>query len=708
MPTMFAAHAPGEPLPATRLRIPGAAALFPREGFARLRYGIVALMAAILLVTGAGVVVGTLEERSDRIAESQSDALILARSVENSVIRVLERTGAHLVDARAAIEAEGDVNATPSARLEAGLRALPSDETARRHLVIAGREGHVLAITGASDAHLSSVAGRPLFAQHRDYRAREPLVSAPIRSGFDGRWRLPVSVRLDRRDGSFAGVAVTTLDVEYLASYFESLGLPHDGAISLVTARGEFLARHPALPEAEYSSVGAEARRLLKGVEGSLVTAIPIGGAVRLGSYSRLGQHPVYVVVTYSRERLLDSWRSHALWRGLGGAGVLAITAMFTILLLRQLRLERAAARNLVKFRRAVDLSGDLIYWIDSHGRIMYLNDAAARRLGVDPGCRPPELHIRQLSATYTYERWRDLSDTLLRHGEVSYESEHSSAGGSRYPVQVSATRLQVDREDFAFLIVRDLSEQVRQEREIRELNASLEQRVNARTAELEQANAELESFAHSVSHDLRAPLNHLASYAEALQENDCTHRGECPRLTRKIIERSAYMNNLIDALLQLSHVSRAPLERREVDVSEMAAEIDAEHRKLEPGRNVETCIQPGMRTTADPVLLRTVLENLIGNAWKYSSREPQARIQVFGLCGKEAPTFVVRDNGTGFDPRYAARLFSAFHRLHTQQEFPGTGVGLATARRVVARHGGRIWAESAPGAGAIFSFTLP
>jgi light-regulated signal transduction histidine kinase (bacteriophytochrome) len=285
----------------------------------------------------------------------------------------------------------------------------------------------------------------------------------------------------------------------------------------------------------------------------------------------------------------------------------------------------------------------------------------------------------------------------------------HAARDGSRYPVQVSATHVAIDGHDFGFLISRDLSEQVRQEAEIRELNATLEQRVRDRTAELADANGELEAFAYSVSHDLRAPLNHLTTYAESLAEVGPDDRAEALRLAGKIVERSAYMNDLVDALLVLSRVSRVALVRMKVDVSEIAADIADEHRKLDPARDVAVSIQPGMHAAADPMLVRTLLENLIGNAWKYSSREPHARIEVSTEAVDGGGTaFVVRDNGAGFDPRYAARLFGPFVRLHTQAEFKGNGVGLATARRIVSRHGGRIWAESRPGAGATFRFTLP
>jgi PAS domain S-box-containing protein len=594
----------------------------------------------------------------------------------------------------------------PAEVLHARLRMRPIDHTARRHILVADSDGRTRSFGGGKPP-VESVAGYEYFERHRASSERGPLVSAPFRAHADGRWRLPISMRIDRADGGFGGIAVTTLDGEYLARYFDALDLIQDGAIALISSRGQFLSRHPpAGPENE--ALAAHVGQLLRGTEGPIAALSPVDGLERMGWYRRLGDHAVYLVVTYSRDQVLASWKRNAILRTLGGCAVLLATGIFTFLLLRRLAEERVAAANLAKFRRAVDLSGDMIYWLDERGRILYANDSAARRLGVDPRRLPPDLTIHKLSAQFSEARWNALSDVLKRRGEVSYESEHAAADGTRYPVHVSATYLEANGNGLGFLICRDLSEQKRNEAEIRELATSLEERVKSRTAELDETNRELESFVHSVSHDLRAPLNHLTAYSEELSgEAAAGNLAEARKYAGRIAERAAYMGELIDALLTLSRVTRVALEQRDVDLSALAFEIDAEHRKLEPGREVETIVEPGLLAQGDPVLLRTLLENLIGNAWKYTSLRQRARIEFRAEVVDGVRAFVVRDNGAGFDPRYAGRLFGVFQRLHSQQEFKGTGVGLATCRRIVARHGGRIWAEARPDGGATFRFTL-
>jgi signal transduction histidine kinase/CHASE3 domain sensor protein len=236
-----------------------------------------------------------------------------------------------------------------------------------------------------------------------------------------------------------------------------------------------------------------------------------------------------------------------------------------------------------------------------------------------------------------------------------------------------------------------------------------LEQQVRARTAELKEANAELEAFSYSVSHDLRAPLRAIDGFSQAVEDdpgNVLTPRSQ--RFFQKVKAASGRMAELIDDLLDLSRLSRAEMIRERVDLTQLAAQAIAELQAREPGRHVEVSIQEGLWAVGDRRLLRVALDNLLGNAWKFTGKQPHPRIEVaYSQQPGQEPVFSVRDNGAGFDMAYAEKLFSPFQRMHSDQEFPGTGIGLATVHRIMRRHGGRIWAESRVGEGTTLFFTL-
>jgi light-regulated signal transduction histidine kinase (bacteriophytochrome) len=243
---------------------------------------------------------------------------------------------------------------------------------------------------------------------------------------------------------------------------------------------------------------------------------------------------------------------------------------------------------------------------------------------------------------------------------------------------------------------------------EVRRVNADLERRVAERTRQLESANRELEAFAYAVSHDLRAPLRSMSGFSQILQETAPPALDDKSRhYLQRIHDASARMSSLIDDLLNLSRIGRSELTARRISLSQIAAEAAAAVRERHPTRDVLLEIAPGMEVSADPRLLRIALENLLSNAWKYTARHSQALVSVGTQQGENGPVYFVRDNGVGFDMKYADKLFVPFQRLHPEAEFPGSGIGLVTVQRIVARHGGRVWADAKPDAGATFYFSL-
>jgi light-regulated signal transduction histidine kinase (bacteriophytochrome) len=270
-----------------------------------------------------------------------------------------------------------------------------------------------------------------------------------------------------------------------------------------------------------------------------------------------------------------------------------------------------------------------------------------------------------------------------------------------------TADRLRAEAAARAALnILEDLSDA---RTEIQTLNAELEARVRQRTAELVVANKNLESFAYSVAHDLRSPLRALSGFSEALAEDYGDRLGETGRsYTDRIQAATERMGALIDDLLLLAQVSRAKMHVESVDLSAEVAALAVELQAREPGRRVRFIIPAGVLVTADRALIRTVVQNLVENAWKFTAKRDEATIEFAAIAAEDAEICCyVRDNGAGFDPAFVNKLFQPFQRLHSVTEFPGTGIGLASVQRIVERHGGRAWAEGAVGRGATFYFTL-
>ena len=257
------------------------------------------------------------------------------------------------------------------------------------------------------------------------------------------------------------------------------------------------------------------------------------------------------------------------------------------------------------------------------------------------------------------------------------------------------------------FFLFKPMLSQVKEREDAEEEVVKLNKELEGHISELEELNVDLESFSYSVSHDLRSPLLVIQGFSQLLAEDYAETLGnKGADFLQRIVASSTRMSQIIDSLLTLSQVAREEIHDEEVDLSEMASTVAVELSKSTPKNHVEVIIEKGVKARGDARLLRIVMENLLGNAWKYTSKQPNPRIE-FGMLKEndESIIYYVRDNGVGFDMAYKDKLFMPFERLHSRDEYPGTGVGLATVKRIVHRHGGRVWAESGVGDGAVFYF---
>jgi PAS domain S-box-containing protein len=350
----------------------------------------------------------------------------------------------------------------------------------------------------------------------------------------------------------------------------------------------------------------------------------------------------------------------------------------------------------------------DGVLYMAPEGRILDANPAACAMLRMERD-RLRETGCEALVPRQDL-RLRTLLDERSTAGRARGELRLLRADGTSFEADASLTEYEgPDGSVHTFTVFHDISERVRAQREVMTLNAELGDRVRQRTEELERANGELKAFAHSLAHDLRAPVSAIEGFSAMLERSLPEPLPErSAHYLRRIRAQARKMDQYTEGLLSLARVSQQPMRVEPVDLSALAEDILAQLHEREPARKVDVRVQAGLAVRGDAILLRMALDNLLGNAWKFTGRLEEARIEFTAAADPAGElVYCVADNGAGFDMEYAGKLFHSFQRLHTQGEFPGTGIGLANVQRIVARHGGRIRAEAEEGAGARFMFTL-
>lgn len=363
------------------------------------------------------------------------------------------------------------------------------------------------------------------------------------------------------------------------------------------------------------------------------------------------------------------------------------------------------------RYRRLIDTAHEGILTLDVDGRINYANEQFTQMLGY----RPEELMSRSLFSLLV-DSDRDQIQSNLDHPSRGFQWQGDYGlrhkNGSTLWCIVSTSSIADDRgsPEGMLIMVTDVSDRKAAELELQQFNATLEQRVQERTAQLEAANQELEAFSYSVSHDLRAPFRHIVGFVELLQKRlAATELDETSqRYLKTITDTARQAGTLVDDLLTFSRIGRAEMHFTRVDLNQIVREVV---RELEPdfkGRTIHWQIHPLPTVKGDPNLLRLALQNLIENAIKYTRLRSEAIIEIGSFEQDQDEVCFVRDNGVGFEMQYVNKLFGVFQRLHNDPQFEGTGIGLANVRRIIHRHGGHTWAEGQQNQGATFYFSLP
>jgi len=600
-----------------------------------------------------------------------------------------------------------------------------------RAMGIFDADGTALASTRQELIGRTLIKDRAFFNVPRERPDPNVLYVSPPFKSVLGVYSINVVRSVVGSRGEFAGIVAATLEPAYFEVVLRSVLYATDMRTALVHGDGTAFLFMPEYERGIGSNVAVPGSFFTRHRDSGQAASVLTGHAFLAGEERMMAtrtvrparlhmDNPLIIHVSRDVSAIYRSWRRSVV--GLGGTyGLFALAAILSLYFAQRRRrtFDRAAARHQAeqqesaeRLKLATETAGMGVFEYDRVSGRMTWDDAMLALHGIDPA-----------AFTSRYEDWRN---SVLAEDRPAAEAALQAPGeeGGQFSVQY-----RVKRGDGQVRMIRtlaqarrspagpaaklvgvseDITERMRYEDQLRRLNEELERRVEERTHALQVANRELEAFSYSVSHDLRAPLRAISGFTQMIEDGYAAQFDEPGRaLLARVRAGAQRMGDLIDDLLKLSQISRQKLTIGPVDLSALAREAAEELGAADPGRRIEWVIAPGVMSKGDPGLLRVALRNLIGNAWKYSSRREEARIE-FGVTGEQGRTeYFVRDNGAGFDMVYAGKLFGAFQRLHSPSEFPGTGVGLATVARVVHRHGGDVRAEARVGEGASFFFTL-
>jgi len=584
------------------------------------------------------------------------------------------------------------------------------------HVTVVNAQGYaVYNSLGVEDG--TFVGDRPHF-QALSQGPDQLVLGEPVFARLNGRW-LFVAGRPLWRDGRFDGTVHLLISTDYLARKLGRLALSDQDLVGLVHPSGRFLARSLDNEAAMGQSLPPD-RPFLKQPDlrqGSFRQTGKVDEVPRLFGWQRMSDSGAVVVVGLAEASALaplaPSRRQAMELTVLLSLALAAIGAGMGWLLWRVERGQAAAARSEQRLKAAQRMAHVGHWEFDIQQRGLSWSDEVFRILGWVPNTILPSSEVYE-SSVYPDDLprlERAFQDAIrLRMPLDEVHRIQRPDGEVRHVRLLCLTDFEGEEPVRHHGTLQDITELREMQFALVRLNGELEHRVKARTKELVELNSDLESFTYSVSHDLRTPLRSIHGFASLLQETEANRLTDEGRsFLLRIQDGARRMGVLITDLLSIAQHSRALISHEVVNLSDMARGLVVEFERAEPERRVQWHIEPGLRVQADPTLMRVVLQNLLGNAWKYTSLTPDAQISLTRSEGADGQVaFCVRDNGAGFDMAYAGQLFQPFKRLHAHHQFEGSGIGLATVHRVIQRHGGSVRGEGAVGQGAAFFFSLP